>query len=159
VTSLPSATPAIRYRDELFPLVVIECEGEPTDAELREHFERLDAYGRHPQKRLVVYDLRGMVRLGHGQRQQFVEWMRRNTELMRTMNLAVLFVITSPVVRIILRAVLFAQPLGCPTRTFARRDEALAHAAGLFEAAGNHLTALRIRGRPPGGARTGSGAG
>jgi hypothetical protein len=139
--------PAIHHHDELFPLVLTEWQGEATDAELHAHFAQLDAWGHSEHKRVVVYDLRGGIRVGHGQRQRFSEWIRHNDALLRTMNLAVLFVITSPVVRIILRAVLFAQPLPCPTRTFARREDALAHAASLFEAEGNHLTALRVRRR------------
>lgn len=149
--------PGIRYHDELFPLVLIEWEGEASDAELQAHLAQLDAYGHSAQKRLVVYDLRRGARVGHAQRQQFSRWIQRNTELLRTMNVAVLFVINSPVVRIILRAILFTQPLGCPTRTFVGLDEALAHAASLFEASGNHLTALRIRTRLARGGIAGSG--
>jgi hypothetical protein len=138
---------AIRHHDELFPLVLIEWEGEASDAELQAHLEQLDAYGRSTQKRLVVYDLRRGVRVGHAQRQQLSRWIHRNAELVRTMNLAVFFVTASPVERIILRAILFAQPLGCPTRTFPDLDEALGEAARRFEAADNHLTALRLRAR------------
>ena len=150
--------PGIHYHDESFPLVVIEWEGEVSDAELQAHLAQLDAYGLSTQKRLVVYDLRRGIRVGHTHRQQFVRWIQRNTELLRTMNVAVLFVTSSPVERIILRAILFAQPLGCPTRTFARLDEALAHAAQLFEASGNHLSALRIRTRLARADATGGGA-
>jgi len=148
----------IRYHDELFPLVLIEWEGEVSDAELQAHLTQLDVYGQSAQKRLVVYDLGRGARVGHAQRQQFSQWIHRNTELLRTMNVAVLFVIPSPVERIILRAILFAQPLGCPTRTFARLDEALAHAAELFEASGNHLSALRLRARLARAEAPGSGA-
>jgi hypothetical protein len=139
--------PALSHHDELFPLVLTEWQGEATDAELQAHFAQLDAWGHSELRRVVVYDLSASIRVGHGQRQLFAEWIRRNDVLLRTMNLAVLFVITSPVVRIIVRAVLFAQPLPCPTRTFARREDALAHAASLFEAEGNHLSALRVRRR------------
>jgi hypothetical protein len=151
--------PGLRYNEELFPLVLVDWEGELSDAELQAHLAQLDVYGHSPQKRLVVYDLSRGVRVGHAQRQQLAQWMRRNEGLLRTMTVAVLFVLTSPAVRIILRAVLFAQPLGCPTRTFTRLDEALAHAAALFEASGNHLCALRLRARLARGGLEGTGSG
>ncbi|MBF5043487.1 hypothetical protein FGE12_13905 [Aggregicoccus sp. 17bor-14] len=142
----PPDAPAIRHRDALFPLAIVEWEGEATDAELQAHLAQLDAWGRRgAQRRVMVYDLRRHARVGHLQRQQYAAWLRRNAERVRTGNLAVLFVTTSPVIRIILRAILLTQPLGCPTRTFARLDEALGHAAGLLEADGAHLSALRVR--------------
>jgi len=139
------STSRVEFKEDLYPLVVIELHGQVSDAQFHEYTRRLDALVPRPEKRVILYDLRAGTTLTYEQRQWQAEWQKKNAEAIRQMNLGVLFVITNPLLRVIVRAVLFLQPIGCPTQTFASIEEAHRRACELLEQGGNPAAAQRVR--------------
>ena len=144
---MSSATSRVEFKEDLYPLVVIELHGQVSDAQFHEYTRKLDSLVPRPEKRVILYDLRAGTNLTYEQRQWQTEWQKRNAEAVRLMNLGVAFVINSPLLRVVVRAVLFLQPIGCPSQTFSTLEDAHRWACELLEQDGNRTAAARVRAR------------
>lgn len=146
MSSDSSAAPSrVVFNEDLYPLVIIELHGQVSDAQFHEYTRRLDLLVPRPEKRVILYDLRGGKGLSYEHRQWQAEWQKKNAEAVKRMNLGVAFVIDNPLLRVIVRAVLFIQPIGCPNQTFATIEEAHRYACDLLEKDGNRAAAQRAR--------------
>ncbi|MBF5045211.1 STAS/SEC14 domain-containing protein [Aggregicoccus sp. 17bor-14] len=145
--STASTASRVVVNEELYPLVIIELHGQIDDEQFREYLRKLDALVPRPEKRVIFYDLRAGKNLTYEQRQWQAEWQKKNAEAVRQMNLGVAFVIDNPLLRVIVRAVLFIQPIGCPSQIFGSVEEAYRWSCDLLEKDGNPAAAARARAR------------
>jgi hypothetical protein len=144
-SSLAASPSRVVFNEDLYPLVVIELHGQVDDAQFREYIRRLDLLVPRPEKRVILYDLRGGKGLSYEHRQWQAEWQKKNADAVTRMNLGVAFVMNNPLLRVIVRAVLFLQPIGCPYQIFGSIEEAHRYACDLLEKDGNRAAAQRAR--------------
>ena len=97
------------------PLICLRPIGAPSDAELNESLERITACMkenvRRGEKTVMVLDMLRAAPLSAAQRRGATAWMKANTQLFELANLGTVFAIESPLVRGVLTAMLWFQPV------------------------------------------------
>lgn len=103
--------PAITIDESRWPLVVMTIVGTPTDAEVDAMLEGSARNLRRSGRQVGILDLTRADRPPPVQRKKHAAWMNENAELLRARSAGMAFVITSPLVRGILTAIMWIQPL------------------------------------------------
>jgi hypothetical protein len=95
-----------------YPLVVVRYSGLATDAEFDEYLESMTRLilGRK-QKTVTILDARQSDRTPATQRKKQAAWLKTHENMLRQYSLGTAFVITSPLVRGVLTAIFWLQPL------------------------------------------------
>lgn len=116
---------AILFEEQERPLVVIRFVGAPTDAEFEAYlagYDRLlegnDVYA----LMLVTAPDAPVTRARHARRQ--AQWMAANVRRIRARVVSIAFVLQSPLMRGVLRAVLAIQPIVVEYAVFRAEDDA-----------------------------------
>ncbi len=145
----------IQVDQSYLPAILVSYEGAPTDEEFDAHLETLRASltARDARPRVVITDATLSEPAPATQRRRQAAWMKENAPLLRRLMIGCAFVIPSPVVRGILTAILWVQPLPSPHVVCATLDEALdwtdekLRASGLALPLGARTAWLRRRAR------------
>lgn len=133
----PMSQPArATFDDSCWPLLRLLLTG---TLSARGHEECLATLGDYVQRRekfLLLVDVSRVGLVPLDQRWRQVEWLEEHEELLRETVLGSAVVLTSPVVRLSISAILFFKPLPIPSTTFATREEAEAWAVRRLEEEG-----------------------
>jgi hypothetical protein len=107
------------------PIVVVTFDGLATDREFEEYLAamtKLVLDRRQPN--VTILDARASGRSPATQRKKQADWLKQHDQLLRRYSLGTAFVITSPLVRGVLTAILWVQPMSTPHTVVATLDEA-----------------------------------
>jgi hypothetical protein len=115
---------SIHVDDSALPLIVVTFEGSVDDHEFERYLARLDALWKRKARSAIVLDATRAARTPATQRRRQAEWMKVNDELLRTYSAGTAFVISSPLVRGGLTAILWLQPIPTAYVVVATRPEA-----------------------------------
>ena len=115
---------SIHVNDSGFPLVVVTFEGSVEDREFDRYLAHLDTLLERQKRSVIVLDAARATRTPATQRRKQAEWMKENQALLRTYSVGTAFVISSPLVRGGLTAILWLQSLPTPYIVVATLAEA-----------------------------------
>jgi hypothetical protein len=115
---------SIAIDDSGYPLVVVTFEGTVDDATFDGYLKRMDDYVARRQRNAFVFDASGAGRTPAPQRRKQAEWMKINEATLRAFSAGCAFVITSPLVRGALTAILWLQNIPSPYTVVGTRSEA-----------------------------------
>lgn len=122
--------------DQRRPIIVVTFDGAATDAEFDDYLRDMKARVLdRREKTVTILDARRSTGTTAAQRRKQAEWLRENDAALRSYSLGTAFVITSPIVRGVLTAILWMQPMPAPHSIVATLTEAEAWAQGLAKAA------------------------
>jgi len=108
------------------PLIAVSFVGTWTDDEFRSYLREMTDRVVLPRTPTVTLLDAGLtLAVTARQRQMQAEWLREHRDVLRAFSLGTAFVIRSPVVRGVLTAILWVQPLEAPHVVVATRDEGL----------------------------------
>ena len=114
------------------PITYIEVVGARTDEEVASDFAQLQvSLERHQRERrrvVRILDLRRATPMDARQRQQHVDWMRATEELQRAVTVGVVSVVSSPLIRGVLTALLWLYRPALPMDIVGSLDEAVSWA-------------------------------
>jgi len=103
------------------PLIVVTSQGLITDAEFDVYLAELSDVAATVGRRALLFDATDAARPPASQRQKQAEWIKDHRS---SGTVAIAFVITNPIVRGALTAILWLQPMSTPYRVYGRRDDA-----------------------------------
>ncbi|WP_375771011.1 hypothetical protein NR798_08950 [Archangium gephyra] len=136
---------SVTFDDSRWPLRIVRLVGTLTPRQYEHYLETTTASLRRRERYLSVTDLsRGGLPTPE-QRQRQVLWMQEHEELMREVMLGMAFVITSPIIRLSVSAVMHLKPLPVPYVITAQEKEAVGWASARIEEQGLRLAAERLR--------------
>jgi hypothetical protein len=134
------AAPTIDTRRK--PVVVVRFNGYISEPEFDAYLAAMTKVVSGSEKTLTILDARRAIRNPESQQEKQAEWLKHHEERLRRCSLGTAFVITSPLVRSALAAILSLQPLPSEYRVVATMDEAEAWAAKRLAAAGIDVAAV-----------------
>lgn len=106
---------SVRIDDSRHPLVVVQFVGASTDAEFDAYLEQMHQIVlARKQKNVTIFDATRSTDTNAQQRRKQADWLKAHAGLLRTYSLGSAFVITSPLVRGVLTAILWLQPMPAP---------------------------------------------
>lgn len=117
-------THSIRFHEAHAPLYVVAFDGVPTDEEFQRYLDWMVDVAQRGDHAMVL-DATHAGLLPPSQRQMQSRWMREYDELNRERTVAMSFVLPNPLLRGLLTALLWAQPMPCPFNVVSRRRSAL----------------------------------
>lgn len=100
--------------ERFWPVVLHTFEGNLSESEFDCYIDRLDAILGRKRSYVTVVDTTPVGLTSRLQRSKQADWIKRNTENLKNTSLGTAFVIASPVVRALLSAMLWIQPLPHP---------------------------------------------
>jgi hypothetical protein len=103
-----------RVDDSRWPLVVFTAVGTQSADDLEEYFAECEVLLHRRQPYGAIYDARRSLPAGPKRRQRVVQWLSRNDALLRAYVVASGIVMSTPLQRGGLRAVLWMRPLPFP---------------------------------------------
>lgn len=116
-------------RLDWIPLICVRPIGDPSDAELSESLARITACMqenlRRNEKAVMILDMLQASPLPAAQRRVATAWMKANTELFERTNHGAVFAIQSPLVRGVLTAMLWFQPVSIAHEVVGTLDAAV----------------------------------
>ena len=126
------------FKLEEIPLTCLRPSGHPSDEELAESLQRitrlLDDERRAGRKIAMIVDMRKAGALSANQRRISSGWMKENLRGWKQVSVGSVFIINSPIVRGVLTALLWLQPLDMPHDVVGTLDEAVRWAIDRLEA-------------------------
>jgi hypothetical protein len=96
------------------PIVTVRFVGAVSDGEFDEYLAAMERMLERRQKTLTILDARESARTPPTQRRKQAEWLKAQTSMLQAYSCGSAFVITSPLVRGVLTAILWVQPLPVP---------------------------------------------
>lgn len=123
-----------------FPLVTVTFVGDVSNDEFKAYLERLDRLLARGEPNAMVMDARRSARSPAIQRKLQADWIKEREALLRRLSCGTAFVITSPLVRGVLTAILWLQPMPQPHTVVATPEEAEAWAIAKLRARGLTVT-------------------
>lgn len=120
---------AITIDDSRHPLVLVTFAGTATDAEFQSYLERMETLVlQRRETNCTILDASRAGDTPAKQRRMQAEWLKRNDALLKAYSVGTAFVITSPLVRGLLTAILWLTPMPTAHVVVASIDEAEAWA-------------------------------
>ncbi len=109
------------------PIFMVVHEGQLTDQEFADYLAETERslYGPESRKRVLIQDARNAGQSPPTQRKMQAEWLKKHEARLRNIALGTAFVIDSALVRGILTAILWLQPLPMPHEVCGTIEEAL----------------------------------
>lgn len=108
------AAPHVLVDESRFPLVVVTFREVADDREFDAYLDRMSALVRRQKKNVVILDASEAGAAPASQRKKQADWITQNSELLRAHSLGTAFVISSPLVRGMLTAIFWLQPMPNP---------------------------------------------
>jgi hypothetical protein len=136
--------PSIIADDSLWPLLISRFEGPVSDEIYREYLRQGTRYLQRGEPYVCVFDTLQMILPTASQRQILIQWMRQNERLMRENVHGCAFIITSPVIRMMLSAIFHVVPLPVPYVAVQDLTQAVTWAMSRMKEAGHSEAAARI---------------
>jgi hypothetical protein len=122
------------------PLVVVTFDGLATDAEFDDYLTAMTRQILDRRQRSVtILDARTSGRAPATQRKKQADWLKQHEQMLRQYSLGTAFVITSPLVRGVLTAILWLQQMPTAHTVAATFEEAERWAVGRLQSAGISL--------------------
>jgi hypothetical protein len=119
------------------PLVIVRFVGLPTEAEFDAYLEGMTRFIiERKQKTVTILDASQSDRTPASQRKKQAVWLKSHENLLRQYSLGTAFVITSPLVRGVLTAIFWLQPLPTEHIVVGTMHEAEAWGRARLSAAG-----------------------
>jgi len=115
---------SIAIDDGGYPLVVVTFDGTVDDDAFDAYLTRMDGYAARRQRNAFVFDASTSGRTPATQRRKQAEWMKNNEATLRAFSAGSAFVITSPLVRGALTAILWLQSMPSAYTVVGTRSEA-----------------------------------
>lgn len=103
--------PSITLDESRWPLVIVRIVGTPTDEELDAFLAESTHRLRRNEIQVSIIDVSKADRSPPTQRRKQAEWMRVHDDLLRRRSAGMAYVITNPMVRGVLTAIMWLQPL------------------------------------------------
>lgn len=120
------------------PLTCVRAVGSPSDEELAESLERIARVVaddvRLGRKTVMIMDMRQAAPLSASQRRTSSAWMKQHLQRFSQASFGTAFAIESPLVRGVLTALLWFQPMDVPHEVVRDVDDAMRWAIKRFEA-------------------------
>lgn len=132
----------VHYDESRSPLLVCADRGKTTDAEFESRLALMGATLSRQQRFGILLDTRGADRMTPKHRHMQAQWNAANAAALKQYCLGMSFIIDSAIIRGVLTAILWVQPLPMPHSVFATYDPAEAWIIERLTAAG-----LRVPGR------------
>lgn len=114
---------------EDIPLTCLRPIGHPSDEELAESLQRItrliEDEKRAQRKIVMIVDMRKAGALSASQRRVASSWMKENLRAWKQVAIGSAFIIDSPIVRGVLTALLWLQPLDMPHDVVSNLDAAM----------------------------------
>ena len=117
--------PAIEIDDSRWPMVLVTFTGVAPEPEFDDYLRRMSQYLARKQTIVTVLDASKSGATPATQRRKQAEWMRENDAALRRHSAGTAFVISSAVVRGVLTAILWMQPIPQEHVVVATMPEAL----------------------------------
>jgi hypothetical protein len=127
---------SISFDDSLWPLVVIRFIGETSDIQFEEYLERRGTYLQRRERHLVIVDSSRASMPTARQRQRKVAWRHEHADALDKQVLGVVYVVTSPIIRLSLVTILQLRPLSAPYFIASDMPSAMGWAVRRFEEEG-----------------------
>ena len=124
------------FDDSSHPVVRVTMEGELTDAQFAAYLADLDRNLRRREYTVVVLDALKAESTPARQRRMQAEWMKTNEGLLRRYTLGTVMMLGSPVMRGVLTAILWIQPIPTPYAVVGSLEEAAEKAEEMLAAKG-----------------------
>ncbi len=110
--------------DSRRPILVVRFEGLVSDAEFETYLGDMEAQLKPGERVCTILDARVAGRAPPRQRKMQADWLARNAARLRQCSVGSVFVITSPLVRGVLTAILWLQPMPVAHAVVATMEEA-----------------------------------
>ena len=117
---------SIDVREDLAPIYFISFIGVPTDAQFDGYLEKLTRITMRLEPRALIYDASASGATPPSHRKKMAEWMKRYEAQVRAGTVGTAFVLPSAIMRGVLTAILWVQPMACPHAVVATVAEAKA---------------------------------
>lgn len=115
----------IHINESFAPLVLITMVSEPTDAEVDWYFAYIGEVHRRRQPFALVYDLTKTMSAKATHRKRKAEFLKEYAPLTRAHCAGVTFAVSSPLIRGLLTAIFWIQPMACPFEVFASVEQCM----------------------------------
>ena len=115
---------SVEIDESRWPLVTVRFEGIVDDETFRAYLEGLAGLLRRGESYALLFDARHADRTPPVQRKMQAEWMQAHEAELRRLCVGTAFVITSPLVRGVLTAVLWISPMAMPHTVVSTVEEA-----------------------------------
>jgi len=122
--------------DETGPLTTFVFRERVSDADFDKYLSLYDAIVARGEPWVSIFDARDVRPLDSKQVRRQAEWIKRNREALSKLNVGIAFVIPSPMIRGVLKAILWMQPLPQPHVVVASISAAYAWCVLQLKAAG-----------------------
>ncbi len=115
----------ITVDETLWPLVIFRSRGVLNDAQFDQYLRAYDRVLGRRELYAALFDAREAkpLEVGHAKRQ--AKWIADNSEALKKYNVGIAFVIPSPMIRGVLKAILWMRPMPQPHIVFQTVHEAL----------------------------------
>lgn len=121
----PEASGRILIDESEAPLYVVRFEGITTDDQFRAYLDHVLRITKRGEMHAMVYDATLAGWIPPSQRKLQADWMREHDKLNRDLTVCLSFVLPSPLLRGVLTAILWLQPMPCPHSVVSTLDEGL----------------------------------
>jgi hypothetical protein len=118
----------IQFDETRFPIVVVKFAGTATDAEFGDYLSTMSRMLGKKQVTATILDATEAGATSALQRRRQADWLKKNADVLKLYSVGTAFVITSPLVRGALTAILWVQPMPAPHTLVATLPEAEAWA-------------------------------
>jgi hypothetical protein len=118
------------------PLITFAFRGSVSAADFDEYLAAYDAILARDKQWVSIFDARDVRPLDSKQVRRQADWIKRNAAVLSRLNLGIAFVIPSPMIRGVLRAILWIQPLPQPHVVVANMSAAYSWCAIQLRAVG-----------------------
>jgi hypothetical protein len=114
----------IQVDESQWPLVRFTSRGTADEGNFDTYLRSYDRVLAHGQRYVAIFDASEAKPLEVGQMKAQAAWIRANAQRLIELNLGIAFVIPSPMIRGVLKAVLWLQPLPQPYTVVGSYDDA-----------------------------------
>jgi hypothetical protein len=125
---------SIQIVDTFRPVFVVHFSGIASDEEFGRYLGALTEQLETPGKKITILDARFAGRSPSGQRKQQAAWIKANETKLQQKSLGTVFVIDSPMVRAVLSAILWLQPMPTAHTICRTLEEAVAWSSAKLQA-------------------------
>jgi hypothetical protein len=133
------------FDDSSWPLIVVRLIGDLSSQQFESYLASATHYLQRRERHVCIFDASALRLLSSEQRQRQVEWFKTHEGLMSQSLLGIVYVVTSPVVRLTLSVIFHFKPPSVPYTIVADLGAAAAWAATCFEKTNLRPIAERIR--------------
>lgn len=133
------------FDDSSWPLMVVRLTGELSSQEFESYLARATHYLQRRERHVCIFDVSALRLFSSQQRQRQVEWLKTHEGLMSQTLLGIVYVVTSPVVRLTMSVIFHLKPPSVPYTIVPDLGAAAAWAASCLDKTSLRPIAERVR--------------